>query len=145
MQLLAVFLCGVLFAVGLGVAGMTQPAKIIAFLDITGEWDPSLMFVMAGAVGVNIVLYRFTLKRGRPLLDTEFTIPSRRHINGRLLGGAALFGVGWGLSGYCPGPAWVSSVTGWTSVLAGMLLFQLLQTEEPRPDSAEDKMENSCG
>lgn len=140
MRLAAVFLCGVLFALGLGVAGMTQPAKIIAFLDIAGDWDPSLIFVMGGAVGVNLVLYRLTIRRRRPLLDTEFVIPSRRQINPRLLAGSALFGIGWGLSGYCPGPAWVASVTGWASVAAfiaamlfGMVLFQRLQAEEPRP------------
>lgn len=152
MQLLVVFLCGVLFALGLGVAGMTQPAKIIAFLDITGEWDPSLMFVMAGAVGVNMVLYRLALRKGRPVLDMEFTVPSRRQINGRLVGGSALFGIGWGLSGYCPGPAWVASATGWISVLTfvgamliGMLLFQWLQAEEPRPGPAGENVEGSCG
>ncbi len=140
MRLLAVYLCGVLFALGLGVAGMTQPTKVIAFLDIFGNWDPSLAFVMGGAVGVNLLLYRLTLRRRRPLLEEAFVIPSRRAINARLLGGAALFGVGWGLSGYCPGPALVASVSGTTPVLAfvaamvaGMLVFQKLPGEEPRP------------
>ncbi|HFQ91884.1 MAG TPA: YeeE/YedE family protein [Chromatiales bacterium] len=140
MRYAAIFLCGVLFALGLGIAGMTQPEKIIAFLDVTGNWDPSLLFVMGGAVGVNMVLYRLTLKRPRPVLEEHFVIPSRRRINARLVSGAALFGIGWGLSGYCPGPVVVSSVTGWTSVfvfiaamLLGMFLFQKLQGEEPRP------------
>jgi uncharacterized membrane protein YedE/YeeE len=158
MQLLAVFLCGVLFALGLGVAGMTQPAKIIAFLDITGDWDPSLAFVMAGAVAVNFVLYRASMRRARPVFGEKFVIPSHRDINARLIAGAGLFGIGWGLSGYCPGPAWVSSVTGRSSVLAfviamlaGMLLFQWLQKEEPRPatgaaaGNVADEAERSCG
>ncbi len=143
MRLLAVYLCGVLFALGLGVAGMTQPTKVIAFLDILGDWDPSLAFVMGGAVGVNLLLYRLTLRRRRPLLEEAFVIPSRRAINARLLGGAALFGVGWGLSGYCPGPALVASVSGAAPVLAfvaamvaGMLVFQKLPGEEPRPEES---------
>ena len=139
-RLLAVYGCGVLFAVGLGVSGMTQPSKVIGFLDIFGDWDPSLIFVMGGAVGVNLLLYRLTMKRRHPLLEAAFVIPSRRHINARLVGGAAMFGVGWGLSGYCPGPALVASVSGAAPVLAfvaamltGMFLFQRLQGEEPRP------------
>ncbi len=143
MRLLSIYLCGLIFALGLGISGMTQPTKVIGFLDIAGDWDPSLIFVMGGAVGVNLVLYRLTMRRRRPLLDSAFVIPSHRHINARLVGGAALFGMGWGLSGYCPGPALVASVTGWPSVLAfvaamlgGMLLFQRLPGEEPRP--AED-------
>lgn len=148
MRLLAVYLCGVVFALGLGIAGMTQPGKVIAFLDIFGDWDPSLAFVMGGAVGVNLLLYRFTLRRSRPLLEPAFVVPSRRRINARLLGGAALFGVGWGLSGYCPGPALTTSVSGAVPVLvfvaamlAGMLIFQKLPGEEPRPiETVPEKM-----
>jgi uncharacterized membrane protein YedE/YeeE len=155
MGLFMVFLTGVLFALGLGIAGMTQPTKIIAFLDIFGDWDPSLILVMAGAVGVNLAVYRLTLRRAKPLLEDTFTVPSNRPINARLVAGSALFGVGWGLSGYCPGPALVSSVTGWGSVLTfvaamlfGMLLFQWLQTEEPRPldpGTSGQNVESSCG
>lgn len=154
-RLLAVYGCGVLFALGLGISGMTQPTKVIGFLDILGDWDPSLIFVMGGAVGVNLLLYRLTMKRRpRPLLEEAFVIPSRRHINAHLVGGAALFGIGWGLSGYCPGPALVASVSGWTSVLAflgamlaGMFLFQRLQGEEPRPETGNGAKaaEESCG
>ncbi len=146
MRYVTLFLCGLLFALGLGVSGMTNPEKIIAFLDVTGDWDPSLLFVMGGAVGVNMLFYRLTLKRPRPALETSFVIPSLRKINTRLISGAALFGVGWGLTGYCPGPVVVSSVTGWPSVLAfiaamlaGMLLFQKLQGEEPRPAGGSEK------
>lgn len=133
MRLLTVFFSGVLFAVGLGISGMTQPTKIIGFLDIFGAWDPSLVFVMAGAVGVNVILYRLSIKRLRPLFAPAFALPPKHTINKSLVIGATLFGVGWGLSGYCPGPALVSSVTGWGSVLAfvgamlaGMYLYQRL-------------------
>ncbi len=133
MRLVSVFFSAVLFAVGLGISGMTQPTKIIGFLDIFGAWDPSLAFVMAGAVGVNVILYRLSIKRLRPLFASAFAVPPRNTVNLSLVTGAALFGVGWGLSGYCPGPALVSSVTGWGSVLAfvgamlaGMYLYQRL-------------------
>jgi hypothetical protein len=113
MKKLAVsFLAGLLFAVGLAVSGMTQPAKVIGFLDLTGRWDASLAFVMAGAVGLNIVLFRFILARRAPVLDDRFHLPSARGVDARLLGGAALFGVGWGIAGYCPGPAVVSAAGG---------------------------------
>ncbi len=152
MRYVVIFLCGVLFALGLGVSGMTQPGKIIAFLDVTGNWDPSLLFVMGGAVGVNMLFYRMTLKRPRPALEASFVIPSKRKINTRLVSGAALFGIGWGLSGYCPGPVLVSAVTGWTSVLLfiaamllGMFLFQRVQGEEPRPEGGSEPAGKSCG
>lgn len=152
MKYVTIFLCGVLFALGLGISGMTQPEKIIAFLDVTGDWDPSLLFVMGGAVGVNMLFYRLSLRRPAPLLEESFVIPSRRRINTRLIAGAALFGVGWGLSGYCPGPVLVSSVTGWVSVLSfiaamllGMLLFQKLQGEEARPAGGSEQAEKGCG
>ena len=117
MKRLSVFFCGWLFAVGLGVAGMTQPSKIIGFLDVAGAWDPSLMFVMGGAVVLGLVAFAQVLKRPSPVLEERFVLPDKTAIDGRLLGGAALFGVGWGLSGYCPGPALVSLVTFKPSVL----------------------------
>jgi uncharacterized membrane protein YedE/YeeE len=96
---------GVLFAIGLAVSGMAQPEKVVGFLDVLGSWDPSLAFVMLGAVGV----YGFTHWRlagwRRPLLAARFSLPTPARIDGRLLAGAAIFGVGWGVSGFCPGPA----------------------------------------
>ena len=151
---ITVFLCGVLFAVGLGISGMTQPAKIIAFLDVTGKWDPSLLFVMGGAVAINMILYRLSMRRSQPVFQDSFIIPSRRKINSRLIIGSSLFGVGWGLSGYCPGPAWVASVNGAMSTLAfliamlvGMYLFQMLQAEKLPAGLAEKNVdtEQSCG
>jgi len=151
---ITIFLCGILFAVGLGISGMTQPAKIIAFLDVTGDWDASLLFVMGGAIAVNMIFYRLSLRRSQPVFQDRFVIPSRRGINSRLIIGAGLFGIGWGLSGFCPGPAWVASVNGalstlvfLISMLVGMYLFQILQTEELPPGITEKNAdtEQSCG
>lgn len=99
---------GVLFGVGLTVSQMVNPAKVIGFLDVTGHWDPSLAFVMGGALLVTLPAFALARRRSAPLLATNFAIPSRRDIDGRLLGGAVLFGVGWGLAGFCPGPALAS-------------------------------------
>jgi uncharacterized protein len=117
MKLTIAFFAGLVFALGLGLAGMTQPAKIIGFLDVTGAWDPTLAFVMGGAVAVGLVLFHWILKRSAPVLGERFVLPDKKDIDIRLLGGAALFGIGWGLSGYCPGPALVSLVTATPSVL----------------------------
>ncbi len=128
---LAAFLLGLLFALGLGIAGMTQPAKIIAFLDITGDWDPSLLLVMASATLVYFLSYRWITKRRAPLLAEKFSLPTARRLDARLLAGSALFGIGWGLSGYCPGPALVAlpgllpnTLVFVVSMLAGMFLFK---------------------
>lgn len=100
---------GALFGAGLVVSGMTKPAKVIGFLDFGGRWDASLVFVMAGAVLVYMLLFRVILRRRRaPFFDVKFHLPTRKDVDLRLLAGSALFGVGWGLGGYCPGPALVS-------------------------------------
>jgi uncharacterized membrane protein YedE/YeeE len=109
---LSALVSGALFAVGLALGGMTQPAKVVGFLDIFGEWDPSLVFVMAGAVATYTLLYRLILKRPTPLFAAGFSFPKRKDIDVPLVGGAFLFGVGWGLSGLCPGPALCSLATG---------------------------------
>lgn len=103
------FFAGLLFAIGLAVGGMTQPQKIIGFLDVTGNWDPSLAFVMIGAIGVHAVTYRLTMRRTAPLFAERFFVPKRSDIDPRLVLGAAIFGMGWGLGGYCPGPALVAA------------------------------------
>ena len=108
---LVALLSGILFALGLGLAGMTQPSKVIGFLDLAGPWDPSLAFVMAGAIAIYMPLYRVVKARGRAVLTPHLRLPSRRELDPSLLGGAALFGVGWGLAGFCPGPALVSLST----------------------------------
>jgi uncharacterized protein len=99
---------GLLFALGLGVSGMTDPSRVLAFLDLGGHWDPSLLWVMVAAVGVYVVSYPLILRRSAPVLDARFHLPPRRSIDGKLIGGAALFGIGWGMAGLCPGPAVVS-------------------------------------
>ena len=104
-------LSGVLFGLGLVVSGMTQPQKVIGFLDLFGNWDPSLAFVMVGAIGVHFVAYQFASSKSSPFFADAFHVPTNKDINKPLLVGAALFGVGWGLGGYCPGPAITSLVT----------------------------------
>ena len=129
----AAFLVGILFALGLGVAQMTQPQMVIAFLDLSGSWNPALAFVMLGAIGVHSLSYRIIRKRPSPLLTEEFHIPSNQNLDRKLLAGASLFGLGWGLAGYCPGPALVSLASGQTSslmfvsaMITGMILFRVL-------------------
>jgi uncharacterized membrane protein YedE/YeeE len=109
---LLVALSGFLFATGLAVAGMTDANKVLGFLDLTHGWDPSLALVMVGAIGVHALAVRFILGRRRPWFAQSFSLPAERNITGRLVTGSVLFGVGWGLAGYCPGPVLVSSVTG---------------------------------
>jgi uncharacterized membrane protein YedE/YeeE len=117
MRQISAFFCGWMFAIGLGVSGMTQPRKVIGFLDVAGEWDPTLMFVMGGAVMLGLVSFSWVLKRRTPMLADGFVLPEKNGVDPCLLSGAALFGLGWGLSGYCPGPALVSVVTGNLSVI----------------------------
>jgi len=109
MRSVLAFLAGALFATGLLVAGMTQPARVIGFLDVTRAWDPTLAFVMAGAVGVYALAVRTLTRRARPWLDEGFHLPAREGIDARLVLGAAVFGIGWGLSGFCPGPSLVAA------------------------------------
>ena len=111
---------GLLFGAGLVVSGMTQPTKVIGFLDLFGAWDASLMLVMGGAIGVHFFAYRFIAKKSAPLFATKFAVPTRRDIDAKLIVGALLFGAGWGLGGFCPGPGIVASASGATSVLVFM-------------------------
>jgi hypothetical protein len=136
MPLISAFVFGVVFALGLGLGGMTQPARVIGFLDVAGRWDPTLLFVLGGAVTTSFVLFPVILRRGAPVLGPRFVMPTRTRIDGRLLGGAALFGAGWGLAGYCPGPAVVSLVAGTPATLVfvvamglGLVLGQQLSGE----------------
>ncbi len=98
-------LCGLVFGLGLAVSGMVYPAKVLGFLDVAGDWDATLLFVLGGAVSLTLVSFRFILRRSAPLLDDHFSLPTRKAVTPQLVWGAALFGVGWGISGYCPGPA----------------------------------------
>ena len=111
MTYLIALISGSLFALGLGLGGMTQPARVIGFLDVAGAWDPSLAFVMAGAVGLTFLTFPAVLRLPKPILDQEFRLPRQKTIDSNLVIGSALFGIGWGISGYCPGPALVSLAT----------------------------------
>ncbi|MCG5248915.1 DUF6691 family protein [Methylorubrum extorquens] len=134
------FAVGLLFGLGLLVSGMANPAKVLAFLDVTGRWDPSLAFVMAGAVAVSAAGTLVARRRGRPLLASRLEIPTRRDLDPRLLAGAAVFGVGWGLVGLCPGPALTlltvapaSAATFVAAMVVGMLLFRLVPSATSKP------------
>lgn len=127
----AALMVGFIFAIGLGLSGMTQPGKVVGFLDLFGAWDPSLLFVMAGAVMVHFVTYRLIRKRSSPLFSAEWHVPTKKDVTPALVAGSFLFGVGWALAGYCPGPA-VTSLASFggrpaifvASMLVGMVAFK---------------------
>ncbi|ABE59944.1 DUF6691 family protein [Chromohalobacter israelensis] len=121
MKALAGYVAGLLFGLGLAISGMTDPARVIGFLDVAGDWDPTLVFVLGGAVVTTFIGYRLVWRRQTPLFESRFQLPTRRDLDTRLLGGAALFGIGWGLSGYCPGPA-VASLPGLSWPLAAFVV-----------------------
>ncbi len=132
------FVSGVVFALGLGIGGMTQPAKVIGFLDFAGNWDPSLAIVMIGAIAVHALFYRMFRNLSSPLLSPALTLPARTDIDLRLVGGAVIFGLGWGLAGFCPGPALTSLASGNSSpvifsvaMIAGMLLYEFIGVLRP--------------
>jgi uncharacterized membrane protein YedE/YeeE len=133
--IVASFACGVIFGAGLLISGMTQPEKVLGFLDIFGAWDATLAFVMAGAVAVTAAGFALARRRGAPLLATKYLWPSRNDIDPPLVVGAVLFGIGWGLVGICPGPALVN-LAGFSlpivvfvvAMILGMLGYQLLPT-----------------
>ena len=112
MQPLVSLMAGLVFGLGLAIAEMTNPLKVLAFLDLAGDWDPSLAFVMGGAVTVTALAFRFILRRSVPFYGERFHLPTLTQIDRKLLVGAALFGIGWGLAGYCPGPALATVLSG---------------------------------
>jgi uncharacterized membrane protein YedE/YeeE len=128
---LAALVVGFIFSLGLGISGMTQPQKVLGFLDLFGNWDPSLMFVMVGAIGVHLVSYRLIRRRNSPLLSMTWHVPEKKEITPTLLLGAVIFGIGWGLAGFCPGPA-VTALASLSvkplvfvgSMVGGMLIFR---------------------
>lgn len=134
MRYLSVFLSGFLFSGGLIVSGMINPAKVIGFLNLFGQWDPSLAFVMAGAVAVTFFGYRKVLTKDRPIFANSFSIPTRTDIDRSLIAGPILFGIGWGMVGLCPGPALAaltaSPETTWVffiSMIVGMLSLKIFR------------------
>ncbi|WP_375184645.1 DUF6691 family protein [Aquabacterium sp.] len=110
--LMVPLVAGLLFGLGLFLSGMSNPLTVLAFLDVAGSWDPSLAWVMGGAVGVTLPLFAVILRRSTPWCDTQFHLPQKKSVDQRLILGAVLFGIGWGLSGYCPGPALVGLLAG---------------------------------
>jgi uncharacterized protein len=139
MNLAAAFAAGLVFGLGLIVSGMSDPGKVIGFLDITGRWDPSLAFVMAGAILVGFFAFLLAGRRARSFLGGAMHLPGREDIDRRLVGGSLVFGVGWGLAGFCPGPALVSLGGGYeraavfvAAMLAGMLLSLHTRLSPPR-------------
>ena len=131
---LGAFASGLVFALGLAFGGMTQPSKVVGFLDFLGDWDPSLIFVMGGAIAVHFVAFRLVTKRKSPLAAELFHVPTRRDLTLPLVLGSSLFGVGWGLGGFCPGPGLASLPSGGpeafafvASMATGMLLYEGVQ------------------
>ena len=138
MQLLMALLAGLVFGLGLIVSGMTDPSKVTGFLDLAGAWDPSLGLVMGGAIGVGLVAFRFARTRPRALLGGPMQLPTTRQIDRRLVLGGLTFGIGWGLAGFCPGPALASLATGGSkpliftaAMLVGMVIFEVLDRLSP--------------
>ena len=134
MHIFAALIAGLIFGVGLIISGMTNPSKIIGFLDIAGVWDPSLLLVMVGAISLSYFAYRKASALAWPLLGDEMQLPKSRQINRRLVLGSLTFGAGWGLAGYCPGPALASIATGShepmifvTAMIAGMAIYELME------------------
>ena len=117
MQAVAALISGVIFGLGLAIAQMTDPNKVLSFLNLTEGWDPSLLLVLISALLVSTIGFRLGDK-SKPVLDTKYYLPTKTSIDGRLLTGAALFGLGWGLSGFCPGPAIAATATGSISIIA---------------------------
>lgn len=135
MRLIATYLIGLVFGIGIMISGMANPAKILNFFDVAGSWDPSLAFVMGGALITTFIGYRLVLARPGPVLAKTFQLPTSKTIDARLVGGSALFGIGWGIAGFCPGGALPALGTGRIEVLtfvaalaAGILLARYIQS-----------------
>ncbi|MDX1455784.1 MAG: DUF6691 family protein [Gammaproteobacteria bacterium] len=118
MRYLWLFLTGLLFGIGIAISGMINPAKVLNFFDIAGTWDLSLAFVMGGGLLVTVIAYPLIFKRDRPVFDLSFRLPDTKHIDKRLIGGSAIFGIGWGIAGFCPGAALPALGTGKMEVFA---------------------------
>jgi uncharacterized protein len=118
MRLVASYLIGLIFGVGISISGMANPAKALNFFDVAGTWDPSLILVMGGALVVTFMGYRMVMPRPAPVLEAKFHLPTTTHLDNRLIGGAAVFGIGWGIAGFCPGGALPALGTGRVEVIA---------------------------
>ncbi|MEE3360564.1 MAG: DUF6691 family protein [Pseudomonadota bacterium] len=134
MKLIVYYLIGLVFGVGISISGMANPAKVLNFFDLAGSWDPSLMFVMGGALIVTFIGYRLAFRRSAPLMAPRFEVPTRRDLDLPLIGGSAVFGIGWGIAGFCPGGALPALGTGMievaifvASLIAGLLTARVLR------------------
>ena len=144
-KLVVSIITGLLFGAGLALSGMTHPQKIQGFLDITGDWDPTLLFVLAGAVGVTIITFRFILKRKTPFLDDRFYLTSKSKVDVPLVVGSAVFGIGWGIGGLCPGPALAMAASPnrefwifFPALIAGTLIHSFLWKPKVQTDLLND-------
>ncbi len=140
MRIIVVFAIGIIFGLGITISGMINPAKVLNFFDIAGSWDPSLLFVMFAAMFTAMAGYKLVFLRKRPLFDTKFRLPEAKTIDRRLIGGSALFGVGWGIAGFCPGGAVPALGTGRTEAIVffaalviGIIFARTLQNFIFRP------------
>lgn len=143
MKLFITYLIGLIFGVGISISGMANPAKVINFFDVAGTWDPSLAFVMGGGLITAAIGYYFVFKRSAPVFDTHFTVPTSRVIDAKLVGGSAIFGIGWGIAGFCPGGALPALGTGrvevfifFAALVAGIFLAKGLMQVSARTLSA---------
>jgi uncharacterized protein len=139
LSIVTALVAGLLFGIGLIVSGMADPSKVLGFLDLAGAWDPSLAFVMTGAIAVGLVAFAVARRRRRSLIGLEMKLPASATVDRRLVGGSLLFGVGWGIAGLCPGPGLVALGMGQPkaavfvlAMLAGMGIFELLENRAPR-------------
>ena len=135
MKLVASYVAGLIFGIGISISGMANPAKVLNFFDVAGAWDPSLIFVMGGALITTFIGYKLVFGRGAPILDRSFRVPTSRGIDAKLVGGAAVFGIGWGIAGFCPGAALPTLGTGrWeafvftAALAAGIVLAKRIQS-----------------
>ncbi|MEO7010699.1 MAG: YeeE/YedE family protein [Caldimonas sp.] len=140
MAIFTSLLAGLVFGLGLVISGMANPAKVVGFLDLADAWDPSLAFVMAGAIAVGLIAFAVARKRTLSLLGTEMKLPTARRIDMRLVGGSLMFGVGWGVAGFCPGPGLVALGMGESkavvfvlAMLLGMGVFELFERRQQTP------------
>ena len=146
MQRISAFVVGLIFGVGLMLSGMTDPGKVIGFLDVSGDWDPSLALVMGGAIAVGVFAFAWAKKRRQPVLGEAFDWPASEQIDRRVVIGSLVFGIGWGLAGFCPGPALVSLAAGQEKALYfvgamifGMIAFGLMQRRPPPSSETESQ------
>lgn len=148
-KLMALF-AGVLFGLGLGLSQMIDRDRVLGFLDVTGIWDPTLLFVLLGAVAVTVIAFRFVLRLPQPIFADQFHLPTKKEIDIPLIVGSAIFGIGWGISGYCPGPGVTALVLGiWNPVLfviafiGGSLTYRWYSQRHSRSTSAPPKLQQS--